>query len=113
MCGRFTLRPMPKELAEYFELSREPEWSPRYNIAPIDSADRLAARTTTQFTPERRRSPHRSHCRQLRISPGRVDHCQSAISPRSRLSASKTMTDHQHKIYSLLRPPLRHHYPPV
>ena len=43
MCGRFTLRPTPKELAEYFELFREPEWSPRYNIAPTQ--DVLAIRT--------------------------------------------------------------------
>ena len=34
MCGRFTLRISPAELAEIFELLRTPEVQPRYNIAP-------------------------------------------------------------------------------
>ena len=34
MCGRFTLRTSPVELAEIFQLRREPVWHPRYNIAP-------------------------------------------------------------------------------
>ncbi|MBX3450460.1 MAG: SOS response-associated peptidase [Planctomycetaceae bacterium] len=34
MCGRFTLRANPAELVEIFELTRLPEISPRYNIAP-------------------------------------------------------------------------------
>lgn len=34
MCGRFTLRTPPAELAEIFSLIREPELRPRYNIAP-------------------------------------------------------------------------------
>ena len=34
MCGRFTLRLSPSELAEIFRLLREPEIGPRYNIAP-------------------------------------------------------------------------------
>jgi len=34
MCGRFTLRASPRELVEMFELFREPELVPRYNIAP-------------------------------------------------------------------------------
>ena len=34
MCGRFTLRTSPAVLAEVFELLREPELTPRYNIAP-------------------------------------------------------------------------------
>lgn len=34
MCGRFTLRTSPAVLAEVFELLREPDLAPRYNIAP-------------------------------------------------------------------------------
>lgn len=34
MCGRFTLRITSAELAKFFELLREPQWKPRYNIAP-------------------------------------------------------------------------------
>lgn len=34
MCGRFNLHANPAVLAEIFELLREPDWSPRYNIAP-------------------------------------------------------------------------------
>jgi putative SOS response-associated peptidase YedK len=34
MCGRFTLRTPATDLVEVFELLREPELSPRYNIAP-------------------------------------------------------------------------------
>ena len=34
MCGRFTLRLSPSELAEIFRLLREPDVRPRYNIAP-------------------------------------------------------------------------------
>ena len=34
MCGRFTLRVSPAELAEAFELLRRPELKSRYNIAP-------------------------------------------------------------------------------
>jgi putative SOS response-associated peptidase YedK len=34
MCGRFTLRTPAAQLAEAFELFREPELTPRYNIAP-------------------------------------------------------------------------------
>lgn len=34
MCGRFTLRVSPAELAEFFQLFREPPLQPRYNIAP-------------------------------------------------------------------------------
>lgn len=38
MCGRYTLRATPKELAEIFSLFREPEWDqPRYNIAPTQT----------------------------------------------------------------------------
>jgi len=34
MCGRFTLKASPAEMAASFELFREPEWAPRFNIAP-------------------------------------------------------------------------------
>jgi len=34
MCGRFNLHSNPALLAEVFELLREPDWSPRFNIAP-------------------------------------------------------------------------------
>lgn len=34
MCGRYTLRVSPIELAEIFGALRTIEWSPRYNIAP-------------------------------------------------------------------------------
>lgn len=37
MCGRYTLRISSQELAEFFDLFREPAWSPRYNIAPTQS----------------------------------------------------------------------------
>lgn len=35
MCGRINLWMSPAELAEFFELFREPEWSPRYNLGPM------------------------------------------------------------------------------
>jgi len=34
MCGRFTLNTTGREIAEYFGLGRELEFSPRFNIAP-------------------------------------------------------------------------------
>jgi putative SOS response-associated peptidase YedK len=34
MCGRYTLRVSPAELAEIFETLRTIEWSSRYNVAP-------------------------------------------------------------------------------
>jgi putative SOS response-associated peptidase YedK len=34
MCGRFTLRTNPSDLVEIFALLREPELTPRFNIAP-------------------------------------------------------------------------------
>ena len=38
MCGRINLRASPVELAEFFELFREPVWSsPRFNIGPMQS----------------------------------------------------------------------------
>ena len=39
MCGRFTLRASPAEIAEFFELMRDlAEWDrPRFNIAPTQS----------------------------------------------------------------------------
>lgn len=37
MCARFNLRTEPTELAEIFQLLREPDWHPRYNIAPTQT----------------------------------------------------------------------------
>jgi len=34
MCGRFTLKTPNDELVRFFQLTRQPDWSPRYNIAP-------------------------------------------------------------------------------
>src|SRR5690242_10198570 len=34
MCGRFTLRAAPQDLAEYFDLAEMPDLVPRYNVAP-------------------------------------------------------------------------------
>jgi putative SOS response-associated peptidase YedK len=34
MCGRFTLRTPARDLVEVFELLREPELTPRFNIPP-------------------------------------------------------------------------------
>ena len=34
MCGRYTLRVSPAELAEIFAVLNSIEWSPRYNVAP-------------------------------------------------------------------------------
>jgi putative SOS response-associated peptidase YedK len=44
MCGRYTLRVSPAELAEIFATLREIEWSPRYNIAPTQTV--IAVRQT-------------------------------------------------------------------
>jgi putative SOS response-associated peptidase YedK len=38
MCGRFSLETSAKDLAHQFKLLNEPEWNPRYNIAPTQSA---------------------------------------------------------------------------
>lgn len=35
MCGRINLRMSPAELAAVFDLFREPDWSPRYNLGPM------------------------------------------------------------------------------
>src|SRR4029077_16709775 len=37
MCGRYTLRVSPAELAEIFGGLETIEWSPRYNIAPMQT----------------------------------------------------------------------------
>jgi putative SOS response-associated peptidase YedK len=37
MCGRYTLRVSPAEMAEIFEALETIEWSPRYNIAPTQT----------------------------------------------------------------------------
>src|ERR1700720_2696456 len=40
MCGRFTLRTAARDLVEVFELLREPELTPRFNIAPMQPVAR-------------------------------------------------------------------------
>ena len=47
MCGRFTLATAPEIVAEFFELTAVPDLSPRYNIAPTQSAPAIL------LTPER------------------------------------------------------------
>jgi len=37
MCGRYTLRVSPAELADLFEIVNSFDWSPRYNIAPTQT----------------------------------------------------------------------------
>lgn len=37
MCGRFRLSRKYREIREYFDISEDPGWEPRYNIAPTDS----------------------------------------------------------------------------
>ncbi len=37
MCGRYTLRVSPAELAELFGVINQFDWSPRYNIAPTQT----------------------------------------------------------------------------
>jgi len=37
MCGRYTLRVSPAELAEIFATLNQIEWTPRYNIAPTQT----------------------------------------------------------------------------
>jgi putative SOS response-associated peptidase YedK len=44
MCGRFTLRTPARDLVKIFELLREPELSPRYNIAPTQNVAVIRAR---------------------------------------------------------------------
>jgi putative SOS response-associated peptidase YedK len=46
MCGRYTLRVSPAELAEIFDTLRTIEWSPRYNIAPTQTV--VAVRQSEQ-----------------------------------------------------------------
>jgi putative SOS response-associated peptidase YedK len=46
MCGRYTLRVSPAELAEIFATLREIDWSPRYNIAPTQTV--VAVRQSEQ-----------------------------------------------------------------
>ena len=38
MCGRINLRMSPAELQAAFDLFREPDWSPRYNLGPMQQA---------------------------------------------------------------------------
>src|SRR5579872_6536332 len=43
MCGRYTLRVSPAELAEIFAVFNSVEWSPRYNIAPTQMVPTVRA----------------------------------------------------------------------
>lgn len=43
MCGRYTLRVSPAELAEIFEIVNSFDWSPRYNIAPTQTVAAVRA----------------------------------------------------------------------
>jgi putative SOS response-associated peptidase YedK len=43
MCGRYTLRVSPAELAEIFGTLNSIEWSPRYNIAPTQTVAAVRA----------------------------------------------------------------------
>jgi hypothetical protein len=60
MCGRFTLRTPARDLVEIFELLREPELSPRYNIAPTQNVavilpvqpGRRVTKTIAGYAPE-------------------------------------------------------------
>ncbi|MBS0263533.1 MAG: SOS response-associated peptidase [Planctomycetes bacterium] len=44
MCGRYTLRVSPAELAEIFSVLNTIDWSPRYNIAPTQTVVAVRAR---------------------------------------------------------------------
>jgi putative SOS response-associated peptidase YedK len=37
MCGRFTLRTRLNELLQFYSVESQPEWEPRFNIAPSQS----------------------------------------------------------------------------
>ncbi len=50
MCGRFTIRTSPREVAELFEVDELPLFAPRYNVAPSQSV--LAARLRSDGTRE-------------------------------------------------------------
>ena len=53
MCGRYTRRVSPAELAEIFGVLNSIQWSPRYNIAPTQTV--VAVRDSDQrefFTPK-------------------------------------------------------------
>src|SRR5437667_6400831 len=47
MCGRYTLRVSPAELAEIFGVLQAIEWSPRYNIAPTQMVAAVRAGQTS------------------------------------------------------------------
>ena|ERR1700732_2115086 len=76
MCGRFTLRTPARDLVEIFELLREPDLTPRFNIAPTQQVlvvrpDNRAREWTSMrwgLVPSwavRRNSRLRSHRRKL------------------------------------------------
>ena len=43
MCGRFTLHTPADTVAEIFNLSEAPQWSPRYNLAPTQQVPTIRA----------------------------------------------------------------------
>lgn len=43
MCGRFTLHTPADTVAELFDLSEVPEWTPRYNLAPTQQVPTIRA----------------------------------------------------------------------
>lgn len=43
MCGRFTLHTPADTVAELFDLSEVPEWTPRYNLAPTQQVPTVRA----------------------------------------------------------------------
>lgn len=49
MCGRYTLRTPPAELAQFFGLFREPDVLPRYDVAPTQTV--VAIRLDEDATP--------------------------------------------------------------
>jgi len=49
MCGRYNLRLTPSELQQVFDLFREPDWQPRWNICPTQQV--LGIRFDEDATP--------------------------------------------------------------
>ena len=47
MCGRYTLRTAPQEIATQFELFVPPSIGPRYNIAPSQQVGTVTAQLDT------------------------------------------------------------------
>lgn len=49
MCGRYSLGQSAAALASAFELEQDPDWTPRYNIAPTQSVAAIVASSGRQF----------------------------------------------------------------